>query len=354
MADLVFNKGIPLQFVLKVVLLIQPSILVLTIPMALLFSAILTFNRLSSFHEFTALKASGVSFYTLLKPVFLFSIVVFSFTMFLMTVGMPEGNKAFRKLVYQALKERLILSVREKIFNNSFNGLVFYVNKMSPDNDGMQGIIISDNRQSEERIITAEEGTIFPDSQAMKITLQLKNGSVHTLNKKKNSYRWMTFREYIMSLDIPWQGFNKWISERPRDLTLSELKQQISGWQSQGKNTNSLVIELQKKIALPFACFILGFLGAPLGLINPRSGKSGGFVFSLLIIFLYYILLAVGENLGGQGKLPPVLAIWTPNIIISILAGYLVIKTGRESSFSSWFRLFDKLESFALAWKRVT
>src|SRR5512137_382039 len=72
--ELVINKGVSLKVVLEMVVYIMPSFLVLTIPMAVLVAALTAFGRLSTDSEITAMKASGISLYTLFVPVCLFAV----------------------------------------------------------------------------------------------------------------------------------------------------------------------------------------------------------------------------------------------------------------------------------------
>jgi purine-cytosine permease-like protein len=73
-----------------------------------------------------------------------------------------------------------------------------------------------------------------------------------------------------------------------------------------------------------------------------RSGKSGSFTISLFVIVFYYILLLFGESLGDTGNLHPFLAMWLPNFVVIIIAGYLVYKTANEFPFKYWQYALDK------------
>ena len=79
LTELFVNKGVPLVHPPPALFLL-PSFLVLTIPMATLLSILLTFNRLSSDNEITALKASGVSLYQMIPPVLAFALTAYAAT----------------------------------------------------------------------------------------------------------------------------------------------------------------------------------------------------------------------------------------------------------------------------------
>ena len=76
-------------------------------------------------------------------------------------------------------------------------------------------------------------------------------------------------------------------------------------------------VEVQRKFSIPFACLVFAALGVPLGIQPSRSVHSRGFSVSLVLIFVYYLLLTFGQNLGERGALPPVVAVWLPNVVLS-------------------------------------
>ena len=66
-----------------------------------------------------------------------------------------------------------------------------------------------------------------------------------------------------------------------------------------------LSLEFHKKFALPFACLALGFLGMSLGISTKKGGKTSGFVISLGIIFIYYVMMTAGRNMILKGIISP-------------------------------------------------
>src|SRR3989338_3337251 len=81
LADLIINKGVDLISVLKLFLYLIPWLLSFTLPIAALTGVILTFGRLSSDGELTAMKASGLSLYRISFPVLMLG-AIFSFASF--------------------------------------------------------------------------------------------------------------------------------------------------------------------------------------------------------------------------------------------------------------------------------
>ena len=83
----------------------------------------------------------------------------------------------------------------------------------------------------------------------------------------------------------------------------------------------------------PFACIVFGLIGVPLGIQPRRSGRSYGFVFSILILLAYYVSLIAFEMLAVRKAVPAFLAGWSSTFLFGGLGIYLLIKAANESPF---------------------
>ena len=92
------------------------------------------------------------------------------------------------------------------------------------------------------------------------------------------------------------------------------------------KNRRAYTIELFDKIALPITTIVFVLVGVPLAITPPRVRYNRGFLFSILIIFIYYVIRALSMNFGENGNLSPFLAAWLPVIAISIVGSWLFYK----------------------------
>uniref|UniRef100_UPI0040278C77 LptF/LptG family permease n=1 Tax=Candidatus Scatousia sp. TaxID=3085663 RepID=UPI0040278C77 len=92
------------------------------------------------------------------------------------------------------------------------------------------------------------------------------------------------------------------------------------------KERNIIVIELYDKLALPLTTIALVLIGVPLAITPPRVRYNRGFLFSILIIFAYYLIRALSISFGETGTLPPFLAAWMPNIVLTIIGAVLYYK----------------------------
>ena len=344
LTEVIINKGVSFYNVTKMVIYIAPAFLVLTIPIGVLIASVVTFSRISADSEMTALKAGGISLYQLLVPVMALSLLAFILTEFMMIYGMPNGNQAFRELLFRILRTQANYEIKSKLFNNDFKNMVIYVDKKDENSPLMKGIFISETtKDNEYRIINAEKGSFISDKNAFVVQMNLTNGTIHRLGKDKNNYHTLKFKRYILEMEIPKpEEIGGKLLRGNRELSIAKLKEKIERHKKDGITFYSELVELHKKFSIPFAALIFGLIGAPLGVKCSRSGKSGSFTISLFVIVFYYILLLFGESLGDTGNLHPFLAMWLPNFVVIIIAGYLVYKTANEFPFKYWQYALDK------------
>jgi lipopolysaccharide export LptBFGC system permease protein LptF len=111
-------------------------------------------------------------------------------------------------------------------------------------------------------------------------------------------------------------------------MSIRELWGRIQEHRAKGLNTTGDEVDLWFKTAFPFANLFLVLVGTPLACRNVR-GKGGGVGLAILIMFVYYVALAVGKALGDNGRLSPLLGAWAPNILMAVVSVYLIRSTGK-------------------------
>lgn len=354
LTELLVNKGIALFSILKLLALLLPSFLVLTIPMATLLAVLLTFNRLSSDNEITALKASGVSLYQLTPVVLVLSFMAYLAATLLSLYTLPRANHASHSLLYQMASSKAHAGVKERVFNDDFAGLVLYVDRVAPQGLKWEGVFISDSRNPAEiHTIIARDGVVLSEPKLLTVTLKLKNGSIHKLGKQPEAYQKIDFYTYDLNLDLMPGWKEKQDAEKnPSDMSLSELRQAIQTLRSKNADVKTHQVKVQGKFSIPFACLVFGIMGIPLGIQSrpARAGKSMGFAISIGILLVYYFLTNAGTSLAERGILPLEVGMWAPNAIFLGLGIYLLIKAAKESPVLLFVWLNERIERLRKGW----
>jgi len=351
MTDLILNRGLSMLEVGRMVLYISPIFLSITIPISVLIAAVMTFNQFSAENEFVVMKSSGWSFMYLLRPVLLFSLLAYIATNIIIFYALPVGNTALKRMIFNIVKTRANIDVKPNVFNRDFDNMVLMVKEKNGLN-GFKGVFIADSSfKGSTKIILSEEGFILTDPANYRIQLQLRNGSIHDLSKQGEDYQIMKFDRYDLTLDIPGTDqFKKKRILKPREMSVSTLKKRIKRNKKKNLPGYHEQVELSKRFSIPLTCILFGIIGVPLGITSRRSGKSGGFVFAILIILIYYVSMVVLQNIGRTGKIDPYFSVWIPNIVLLIFTIYVSYKTQKELPFRTLNRITDLITQF---WERL-
>ncbi len=333
--EFVMSKGSSLADTGKLLLYILPGFLVLTLPMSLLVAALTAFSRLSSDSEVTAMKASRVSLYAMIRPVMQFSFILFLVTGVIANFLAPHANFAFKAQLFNMVKSKAMVGLEQGVFSSTFDGTVVYVDRMKSLDD-MQGIFISDERtQQEPYAITASRGQLITNPENLSVTLVMKQGTIHVQPRTQDSYPFMSFNTARLYLDINRASLRS-RGDEGRDLDDTDtldLMRLIRLAKASGQPSRPAEIEFQKRMSVSYACLIFGLVGAPLGIRRTRTGKSAGIAIAIGVILLYYFVLASAENLAQSGALSPLAATWIPNGILTAAALALVVVKGHEVNF---------------------
>ncbi|MGH7828603.1 MAG: LptF/LptG family permease, partial [Candidatus Binatia bacterium] len=100
LVELVVTRGVSLLQLGKLLGLIFPTFLEMTVPMAFFLGILFGLSRLSSDHEVLALKASGISPGQILLPIGIVALVISCITLAITTWGRPAANLALKKELY--------------------------------------------------------------------------------------------------------------------------------------------------------------------------------------------------------------------------------------------------------------
>ncbi len=353
--ELVVNRGGSFSHILMLFLYISPSFLIITIPVAVLLATLLTFGRLSSDSEIIAFKASGMSLYQLFLPISIFALATFLLTSFLVSYALPWGNRGFKATLYELAKSKADIEIKERVFTNAFSGLVVYVDRVPLQGSHMEGILIYDQREKgKSHTILAKEGFVINHPESHEIILRLKNGDIHRFEPEARTFQRIKFNTYDLKLELA-KTFAS-IEKKLKDweMSIDDIQKKIDGLKKAGKDATSYEVELHKRYAVPFTCIVFALIGVPLGIQPHRSGRSYGFILSILILIAYYVCLTASEILAVRKIMPAYSAGWIPNLLFFGLGIYLLVKTANESPFRPILWLTEALDFIQRKWKRFS
>jgi len=327
MANFIARYGAPIFSVFKLFLVSLPEIIRYTLPMSMLLASLLSFGRLSSTSEIIAMRAGGISFSRLMRPVIAVALVVTGMAFVLGEYVVPASRVAYQHILRLEIERNAQPATEDHVVIKVVSGgdmkQLIYARRFDEKYGRLEEVVVQDYENGElARIEKAEYGT-FEEGR-----WTLYSGVISEITPEGRVTRTITFdKQQLPSLNAPREISLS--NKRPRDMRIAELKEQISLLKAQFDATSKLKLELYQRYALPFACLMCALIGAPLGLQPQRSSSSMGFGLSVVIVLIYYVFLSVCTSLGESGKIPPLLAAWIPNLIGFAAGGFFIRRASR-------------------------
>jgi len=343
LTQLVVTQGVRAVQVMLIVLYSLPDMITFALPAASLMSVVLAFLRLSADSEIIALKSCGISLYQMLPPVVVLSCSGLLITALIGIYAVPWGTKSFKDLIFQIAESKADLGIRERIFYEPFDDVIFYVNSFSARERLMKDVFVVDRSDQEVvNTIIAQEGRIYSQPDEKLIILHFTKGTIFMVGKDLDSARTIKFNTYDLTIGL--KDIMAAIASRkkkPKEMSLGELSKRLKKVQKGEEKYNEVMIQLLEKFSIPLAVFLMGIIGAPLGAQIRSRGRSTGIGVSLLVFLIYYMCLAGARGICETGTISPAIGVWIPNVFLLISCIFLLWRSGKGDSFSFFSKSFS-------------
>jgi lipopolysaccharide export system permease protein len=335
--------GLPFGLALKILFLKLPGFLVLSFPMSVLLSTLLTYGKLSSNSELLALRSLGIKTSRFIVPALIVSIFMTGITFFFNNSLVPYSNKLAEISMRDSLGKSTIIESGNDVFFPGYGSLIDpKTNKPSEkntyltqiffsrvvENKIMKNVTLLDfSRIGNKQVLSAESASFDKENTRW----IFKNGKIIYFSSDAQTSI-VNFDTYFYPLgDGPLKVSE--IQKDANDMTVSEAIAAKNIYESAGniKDARKMKVRIQEKFTLPFACLVFGLIGSSLGSkSNLRSSRSQGFGLSVILILIYYVISFLFSSLGVKGVLSPIIAAWLP-VMISLGAGIYLLR--KSSSF---------------------
>ncbi|MGB8261719.1 MAG: LPS export ABC transporter permease LptG [Terracidiphilus sp.] len=311
--------------VLEIFLFTLPNTFRVTIPMAVLVGVLLGLSRLASDSEIVAMRASGLGIGYFVRVA---SIVAIGGTLIGLANSLylaPRANRAILEMEQELETSQASYEIQPRVFYEDFKNFVLYVQDVRTGSGAAywRQVFMADvSDPGNPRITTAASAIVANDPATQELLMQLRNGAEHeTVAGQPGQYNISTFTTTDRPLALNQQSD---IHLGRLDTAIFALPMSALRQRSQGPDGRRFQIELHNRFAFPVACIVLMLVGVPLGVASRRGGKSSGFVFTLLLVVLYYVLSYTGIALAKQNKIPPSLGVWMANLLFAAAGAFLL------------------------------
>jgi LPS export ABC transporter permease LptG/LPS export ABC transporter permease LptF len=320
--------------VLEVVLYIMPNFFTVTIPMAVLVGVLLGLSRLAADSEIIAMRASGLGIGYFVRVA---AIVAVGGTLIGLGNSLyvaPRANQGILDLD-KALASQATYEIQPRVFYEDFKNTVLYVQNVISGTGAAnwRQVFMADiTDPGSPKITTAASAVVVSDS-TQTLLMRLRNGTEHDpVPDHPEQYNVSTFAID----DLPFTASQQNEGHLGRlDTAIYALPMKELIARTHGPDGKRFLIELNKRFAYPAACLVLMLVGVPLGVTSRRGGKSSAWVFTILLVVLYYSLSLIGIALGHQNWIPAFLAVWSANILFAVGGIFLLWQMASGGQFLS-------------------
>lgn len=306
-----------------------PEKMFLVLPVAVLFATVFTVGALGRHSELTAAKASGISFHRLVRPLFVAAVASFIAGLLLGEIAPVATTRRLEMLGEKAIRST---TSRYNFVYRADRGWVYAIRSLELRTREMTDLLLEreGTGPAYPTIILAAQRAAYSDTARTPVAgarWTLHRGTIRYLAGNQpegevafefDSLRSRTLRERPVDLLAE--------PKSPDEMRYAELRRYIEALTRSGSNAKKLQVELALKIAIPFICLLITLFGAPLAISTPKSGAAWGVAASLATTFIVLLMFQLAKAIGLGGVLPPLLAAWTPNILVGVAAVYLLRK----------------------------
>ncbi len=300
-----------------------PYIFVLTVPVSLLLASLYTFGQLTRLNELTAMKASGLSLYRLLRPLVLVSVVISACLFWAGEWLVPHTSMKRAQIITEHVDRQggEGQHVRHDVYFRGEGARQFYIRVFDGRSAEGTGIFVTEFREGAVASVLTAERAVWTDgrwllSNAVERRFDLGGGlSEFTSFAELEPDDWAETPEDFL------RG-----QKRPEEMSYGELDRFIQNVRRGGGDVQGYLVDLNLKIAFPCAALIIVLLGGALASHLRRGGVAVGFALSIGICFVYWGLLRFAQAFGHAGVLPPVAAAWGANALFGLLAVVLLVR----------------------------
>lgn len=313
MDDMIEKKAPVQEILLEYYLNFVPYFANLFSHLFVFISVIFFTSKMAYNSEIVAILAGGISFRRMMRPFFVGALIISLFSFLLGAYVIPPANKVRWAFMEKYLKNPYNYFNRDIhrqilpgvfVYMESFNktsGIAYRLSVEKFDGNQLVSKLNSDYARWE------------PEQKAWRVF----NYTVRDFKGFQENLQTGAFLDTI--LPIKPSDF----SERPEmieTMTFTQLNRRIAQQKLQGaENILESLIERNRRIAFPFATFILTLIGVSVASRKVKGGIGLHIGFGLAISFSYLLFLQVSSQFAINGGLDPLLAVWIPNLIFLMI-----------------------------------
>ncbi len=287
-----------------------------------IFLAVIFFTtKLAGNSEIIAMQAAGVRFSRILRPYMISATLIAGINYYLSTDVIPRGsvkrlqfeNQYKRKVPLPTFSDNVqlqvdtgVIALIEHFDGNTKTGYHFHLDKF----------------RNKKLISTLTARSVTYDTLSnQKYHWSMRDVTIRDMNTNREIIRHHARMDTTVTME-PRDFLSN--AKMEQTMTSSELLEYIEKLRIRGTgNVAAYEIEYHKRIAEPFACFILSVIGLALASKKRKNGMGLALGVGLGLSAIYILFQTVSATFSINAGLSPIIAVWLPNTVFFFIAAYL-------------------------------
>ncbi|MDY6301723.1 MAG: LptF/LptG family permease [Bacteroidales bacterium] len=192
--DELVGKGLSMDLIAELFFHAALSLLPMALPLSILLAALMTFGDLGEHVELTALKSSGISLTTIMKPIAILMVFVAIGAFFFMNNALPKSQVKMWTLLFSMRQTSPTLDIPEGAVYSQIPGYNIYVKRKDKERDMLYNMLIYDVSSSSmyPRIVAADSGRLSMTEDKRHLVLTLYKGAWYEQMSSANGINGMS------------------------------------------------------------------------------------------------------------------------------------------------------------------
>ena len=310
----IVDHHVPLSGVLRYLAYQVPGAAVMALPVASLLASALALNRLAADHEIVALRAGGAGLSRLMAPAAMLGAMATLLSVWLNGELAPRSRQAAQGLLRDIVLQQRALVFKPQHFVDSGRGLQFYAETVDGARDSLGNLYAFLVQPQAPPVLYWAETAHFVDA-AVEATQSrayflTTGGNLTTLEAEGLT---MDLTQVRAGPSLP--------SDALASQTLGQLRQRLRGPSGAGQPVDRQTsLELHCRLAMAGACLVFALLAGPVALQFGRGQSLVGVLATILVVFVYYVIMIWLRMLGAAGYLPVPVAAYGQDVVLGAAA----------------------------------
>ncbi|MFC3592728.1 LptF/LptG family permease [Novosphingobium piscinae] len=325
--DFVASMGGPVGVVFRMLANMMPEYASLAIPLGLLLGTLLAFRKLATSSELDVMRAVGLSYTRLLRVPYAIAITLAALNFAIVGYLQPLSRYYYEQLYFELQSGALGASIKVGEFTTLADRMALRIERSRDEGRQLGGIFarVADSK-GQVLAISAREGRFLalkenPDT----VVLRLTDGQI-IQDQPGESPRVLSFAQHDLPIDLPAvEAFRK-RGGKEREYLLPELLR--IGWSNQvsAQVRNSTQASFNYRMVEVVMMLMMPLLAVALAVPPKRSTSTLGVFVSIVMVVAYHKVNEYGQSVAALGRVDPLLALWGPFVLFSLLIGWMYWK----------------------------